>query len=221
MVNAESGLRECIPASSRRYNIPNGENGLLSIVDLEGFSIGQFWSMKSVAQRCFSLTQDNYPETLVRLEIINAPSFLASVWNIVKRWLAKETVNKMHISGRDYHERIFSLVDKANLPTSLGGECTCEGLGGCLLSSAGPWMDEREEKARKESEKEEAEKRESAGNGNVAEKAQGSSEVTLADEGQEDGKHTQIDVGTVKTIEAVKTKGEDEMAASRHIPSIS
>ena len=34
-------------------------------------------------------------------------------------------------------------IDAENLPAVLGGKCTCEGLGGCGLSSAGPWLDKR------------------------------------------------------------------------------
>lgn len=62
---------------------------------------------------------------------------------MVKPWLAKETVEKVDICGKDYREVLLHIVDADNLPTTLGGNCTCSGTGGCDLSSAGPWMDER------------------------------------------------------------------------------
>ena len=38
---------------------------------------------------------------------------------------------------------MLQLIDAENLPAVLGGKCTCEGLGGCGFSSAGPWLDKR------------------------------------------------------------------------------
>ena len=107
-----------------------------------------------------------------RLAVINAPSSFTMIWNIVKRWISPETVSKVDILGKhpfqservssiisrpfcffflfvffspgsDYTGRLLEDIDAENLPTSLGGLCTCEGLGGCSLSSAGPWLDQR------------------------------------------------------------------------------
>lgn len=78
-----------------------------------------------------------------QLAIINAPSSFTFIWSIVKPWLAKETVEKVDILGKDYREVLLQIVDGDNLPASLGGSCTCSSAGGCDLSSAGPWMDER------------------------------------------------------------------------------
>lgn len=78
-----------------------------------------------------------------QLAIINAPSSFTFIWSIVKPWLAKETVEKVDILGKDYKEVLLQIVDADNLPTVLGGNCTCSSAGGCDLSSAGPWMEER------------------------------------------------------------------------------
>lgn len=77
------------------------------------------------------------------LVIINAPSSFTIIWNVIKPWLSKETVAKINVLGSDYERVLLELVDAGSLPTSLGGECTCEGLGGCELSGAGPWQDGR------------------------------------------------------------------------------
>lgn len=78
-----------------------------------------------------------------QLAIINAPPSFTFIWSIVKPWLAKETVEKVDILGKDYKEVLLQIIDADNLPTTLGGNCTCSSAGGCDLSSAGPWMDER------------------------------------------------------------------------------
>lgn len=78
-----------------------------------------------------------------QLAIINAPSSFTFIWSIVKPWLSKETVEKVDILGKDYKEVLLQIVDADNLPAILGGNCTCSGAGGCELSSAGPWMEER------------------------------------------------------------------------------
>lgn len=124
-------------------------------------SLSQFWQAKSHVQMSFQISQDYYPDMyghyqdpsfcffirplcrMGQLVIINAPSSFTFIWSIIKPWLAKETIEKVDILGKDYKEVLLQIVDADNLPTHLGGNCTCSGAGGCDLSSAGPWMEER------------------------------------------------------------------------------
>lgn len=167
VVGAEAVTRECLPACSRAKGETITDS--LSIVDLKGFglvftllqekncrlsinllliSLTQFWGMKKHVRDCFQLTQDYYPETLGKLLVINAPSSFTIIWAVVKPWLAKETIAKIDILGTDYKDVLLTYVDAENLPSTLGGDCTCEGLGGCAFSCAGPWMDGREQRRR-------------------------------------------------------------------------
>lgn len=62
------------------------------------------------------------------------------MWSVVKGWLDPVTVEKIKILG-DAKE-LQDQVPVENLPSTLGGKCTCHELGGCSLSDAGPWSTE-------------------------------------------------------------------------------
>ncbi|KZT35189.1 CRAL/TRIO domain-containing protein [Sistotremastrum suecicum HHB10207 ss-3] len=140
-LTAEGLMREILPAASRKAgrHINNG----LCIVDLKGFTLSQFWQMRDLVKKSFQVSQDYYPETMGKLIVINAPTSFTYIWGIVKRWLAQETVNKVEILGNAYLEDLLKEIDVDALPASLGGTCECKGLGGCVLSNVGPWLDER------------------------------------------------------------------------------
>ncbi|THV05311.1 CRAL/TRIO domain-containing protein [Dendrothele bispora CBS 962.96] len=141
IVTAESLPREIIPSAARHHDKP--VTSVFVIIDLKGFGISQFWQMKNLVQRSFQVSQDYYPETMGQLAILNAPSSFTFIWSAVKPWLDKETVKKIDVLGSDYQERLLELIDAENLPSILGGKCTCEEFGGCHLSGAGPWLDGR------------------------------------------------------------------------------
>jgi hypothetical protein len=62
----------------------------------------------------------------------------------MRPWLSKETAEKVKVLGSDYRDVLLQLVDEENLPSVLGGACTCKKEGGrCELSGAGPWKDGR------------------------------------------------------------------------------
>lgn len=74
---------------------------------------------------------------MCQLYVCNAPYLFTTVWAVVKGWLDPVTVEKIKILG-DARE-LQDQVPVENLPSTLGGKCTCDGLGGCSLSDAGPW----------------------------------------------------------------------------------
>jgi len=90
-----------------------------------------------------SATDDKEMARLGKLAVINAPSTFTVIWSVVKPWLSKETVEKVDILGSDYKDVLLDLVDAENLPSSLGGTCTCAEAGGCQRSGAGPWQEGR------------------------------------------------------------------------------
>jgi hypothetical protein len=92
-----------------------------------------------------------------QLAIVNAPSSFTWIWSFIKPWISKETAAKVDVLGRDYKEVLLSMIDAENLPSTLGGSCTCSEAGGCHLSGAGPWLEGRKGWGPKAKEKEAAE----------------------------------------------------------------
>ena len=79
--------------------------------------------------------QAYYPERLGMLFVVNAPSFFTKVWSIVKKWLDKRMLGKVHILGADYEQVLLKYIDAENLPSFLGGKCVCPHIeGGCCPS---------------------------------------------------------------------------------------
>ncbi|EEB87082.1 hypothetical protein MPER_15726, partial [Moniliophthora perniciosa FA553] len=64
-------------------------------------------------------TSDLPPYRMGQLAIINAPSSFTIIWSVIKPWLAKETVEKVDVMGKDYKERLLELVDADSLPSIL------------------------------------------------------------------------------------------------------
>ena len=100
------------------------------IMDLEGLGkhhltgkgIGYF---KSV----ISASQDNYPETMGSLFIINAPWLFNVAWKMVRPLLHANTLEKIHILGSDYQTVLQQHIDPQHIPVEFGGKCTCNGKG--------------------------------------------------------------------------------------------
>lgn len=146
LVNVESLLAEVFPAASASAGRPIRQ--ALVIIDLKGFGLAQFWALKSIARRSFDISQSYFPETMGQMLVINAPASFTAIWTIIKPWLSPRTLEKISVLGTDQHHAVLQdLVPPENLPTFLGGTCTCDGArGGCTLSNAGPWMDGRAER---------------------------------------------------------------------------
>ncbi|KAL9172659.1 hypothetical protein ABFS82_03G062200 [Erythranthe guttata] len=88
------------------------------------------------------IDNDNYPETLYRMFIINAGPGFRMIWNAVKPLLDPDTTSKIHVLGSKYQENLLEAIDGSELPDFLGGSCLCAIEGGCLRSDKGPWKDQ-------------------------------------------------------------------------------
>lgn len=80
--------------------------------------------------RCHCTAQDNYPEILGHMFIVNAPAIFSLAWRVVRPMLTERTTSKIDIVSGSGTNELLSLIDADQLPTELGGSCEC--AGGCM-----------------------------------------------------------------------------------------
>lgn len=114
------------------------------ILDIEGIGISDlFGKTRSFLNLAAKLGQDYYPCNMDKMFLINANKFFEVVYNIVKGLIDIRTRKKIELLGNKYKEKVFEYIDPDNLPTFLGGNCTCSHIpGGCLFADIGPWNPE-------------------------------------------------------------------------------
>ncbi|KAK2974978.1 hypothetical protein RJ640_012844, partial [Escallonia rubra] len=112
-----------------------------SILDMKDVGVSNF---SKPARYLFleiqKIDSNYYPETLHRLYIINAGSGFRVLWKALKAFLDPRTLAKIQVSINSLYSSKHRSLD-SNLPSFLGGNCTCSDCGGCFLSDKGPWND--------------------------------------------------------------------------------
>ncbi|KAL8166082.1 hypothetical protein V2J09_007581 [Rumex salicifolius] len=114
-----------------------------TIIDVQGVGLKNFTKpARELIAQLQKIDNDNYPETLCRMYIINAGGGFKFLWNSVKSFLDPQTSAKISVLGSKYHSKLLEIIDERQLPEFLGGKCTCAAEGGCLRSDMGPWKDQ-------------------------------------------------------------------------------
>lgn len=67
------------------------------------------------------IDQDNYPEHLSRMFIINAPGLFTGVWRILKAFIDDRTKQKIQIFGSNYRDTLVQYIDPQYLPDFVEG----------------------------------------------------------------------------------------------------
>ena len=67
---------------------------------------------------------DQYPERLGQLVVVNAPKTLAVAWAVIRKWLDEKTQKKIQIlHGRDEYVPVLKgIIDEEVLPVEYGGK---------------------------------------------------------------------------------------------------
>lgn len=68
----------------------------MSILDATGISLSMFTgATKSIMKKTSGIMQDNYPENLGQMFIVNAPTIFTGVWAFIKPFLDERTRKKI------------------------------------------------------------------------------------------------------------------------------
>ncbi|KAG1678584.1 hypothetical protein FOA52_012591 [Chlamydomonas sp. UWO 241] len=107
------------------------------IMDVKGVGLGHLsGEVKRLMTLVTKYDQDNYPEMLGHICIVNAPSVFRMLWGFAKGLIDPRTQNKIEILGTNYMPELLKWVDIENIPKWLGGESD-----GTLIDDLGPWSD--------------------------------------------------------------------------------
>tara|TARA_B110001450_G_C17176375_1_gene301509 strand:- start:6 stop:230 length:225 start_codon:yes stop_codon:yes gene_type:complete len=71
------------------------------------------WSSetKGFVKTASKISQDNYPEMMGKMFIINSGTTFTAVWSIVKGWIDEKTRNKIEVLGGSYMTKLEAFVD--------------------------------------------------------------------------------------------------------------
>jgi hypothetical protein len=132
----ERSLKYIFPACSRVAGEHVSQT--LAILDLKGVGLRHFTGeIKKIVSELTRIDQDNYPETMGKMLIINVPSVFRAMWSIVKPMLDPRTQNKVEVCPGDFLPVLKEWVDVENIPSYLGGTSR-----GSLIDDVGPWRDD-------------------------------------------------------------------------------
>lgn len=120
---------------------------MFAILDLDGCSMSTLLDSKmhEFLGSTLTLDQDNYPEILYRMYIVNAPGMFSMAWSVISRFLDANTRAKISIESSAATEELLRYIDGDMLPDFLGGSASSADW---PKVQPGPWLNWRPEKRR-------------------------------------------------------------------------
>ena len=92
---------------------------------------------KAFVKLATEISQNNYPETMGAMYIVNAGFFFSGIWMIIKGWIDPKTEKKIHIISGSGKKELGADIGLERLPVSIGGTCEVP-----LEEDHGPWQEE-------------------------------------------------------------------------------
>eukprot|EP01088_Endostelium_zonatum_P012196 TRINITY_DN26381_c0_g1_i2.p1 TRINITY_DN26381_c0_g1~~TRINITY_DN26381_c0_g1_i2.p1 ORF type:complete len:432 (-),score=142.41 TRINITY_DN26381_c0_g1_i2:62-1333(-) len=119
-----------------------------TIEDFSNFSYSQIHSGSiGVFKEISAIDEQNYPETLHKYFVINAPSLFPAIFKLISGFLPERTIQKIHVLGSNYKESLLKEIDSDQIPVEYGGTCTsCDNSDGfCYKRKQGPFIDKNQD----------------------------------------------------------------------------
>jgi len=96
--------------------------GIVYVYDLSSLTLSHLSRANYHMFQVFnSFDANNYPETLRRVFLINAPSIFTMCWKVAKKFLDPVTIKKIVILGNDYLQELLTIIPAESIPKAYGG----------------------------------------------------------------------------------------------------
>ncbi|WIA35465.1 hypothetical protein OEZ86_003902 [Tetradesmus obliquus] len=107
------------------------------ILDMAGLSPTRHFTLtvKHFLENISRIDQNNFPEHLGCLFMINTPLLFRGFWSVIKGFLDERTLAKIKVLGSGYLPELLAVIPAENLPTMFGGKSACD------CTDLGPWQD--------------------------------------------------------------------------------
>ena len=93
------------------------------IIDVKGTTLSLMTAdYRTLLHAMVTMDQDNYPETLGKVMVVNAPFVFPLIWGIIKPWVDPITAAKVNIHGPDFADVVRENVGAENLPSNYFGD---------------------------------------------------------------------------------------------------
>jgi len=100
-----------------------GYAGIVFVYDLSALTMNHLSRANYHMFQVFhSFDCNNYPESLRRVYLINAPQVFTIGWKFAKKFLDPVTLKKIVILGSDYKQELLKVIPDECLPTVYGGK---------------------------------------------------------------------------------------------------
>ncbi|UPR02282.1 CRAL/TRIO domain-containing protein [Chloropicon primus] len=109
----------------------------LTIMDVKGISLKILTKETQRIMKCVTgFVQDNYPEMMGNMIIINAPYIFKVIFNMIKPMLSPRTQSKITVLGTRYMDQLLEYVDPSCIPENIGGTSKYT-----IFDDIGPWSE--------------------------------------------------------------------------------
>lgn len=99
--------------------------GLTVVFDMDNVGSKHMWKPGlDMYLYLVQVLEDNYPEMMKRLFVINAPTLFPVLYKLVKPLLSEDMKNKIFVLGSDFKDTLMEYIDAEELPAYLGGTKT-------------------------------------------------------------------------------------------------
>ncbi|KAK2768506.1 hypothetical protein FQN54_000361 [Arachnomyces sp. PD_36] len=95
----------------------------LYLIDLATFTMKQGWDVKNWTSDIGQLLMTGYPEIIDRILVLNAPSYFAMMWGIMRKWLDPGTADKLAVlTAGEMLPTLEKYIDMESIPSRFGGK---------------------------------------------------------------------------------------------------